>query len=850
MKWLRVFSLHLVLFLYFFIVDLCAQVLVTIKPPPPNQIRVEHLWDISIFNSTSKEYEVFLIGEVTEQNNGIIFNARSNQFLLKAGYNKIAPSMLKPININYSEKRYEDIIIKTGSLPEGEFNYCIRVIESSTEQEIGFNCLPVIHSVRNQFIPILISPSNGEIVDDEYPMFVVILQNDHPTDFGPTRTPSYAEKKIVEIVGNQSPLDAINSNPAWFEITTNQRFFRYPMWARKFENGKRYAWQVKILDENNNVLGKSEVNSFEYLRRQLTEDEGFSPTFKGEAKLNSFFGRNQSLTEIPLNSSIPSLKRDINCSLNIQEDEISPFKLSGNTNFYTQYSDRQAINSEIPKNLWRWDLNTTLSIFEIPIGFSVFVSSEQKDIRQNINAFKFQFSPQQIIMNKTSELRDNFVSNFLSLFSNISVGTCYPNYSPLTISGIPVSGIDIEFTPGIFYLSFTYGRSQKEIQGDSITNPTYLRKMLSGKIGLGQKQSSHLHLTFMHSWDDEKSVIIDTFIVSPQENFLVGAEAQISFLDKLFNIKAELVGSLITRDIRSTELTNTKIPDWITKTIRPNISTSFDYAYNIATSLNLPTATKLSGYYKLIGPGFSTHGIPYLRNDIKAYEIRAEQKLFENQVTVGSYYKNDRDNLIPWKRATTTNSSAGFNLGLRFKSIPYINLNYSPYYQENNLDSMKIDNKLKMLSIVSGYIYKISSLNLASNIFFSYKDNNSRNRMSNYIAKNYSFNQTISFEYPLVLSTTISYLQSSHLTASKNILSFELNGSYTAFEDWHNTIGINLATERNMEQKYGFYFTTSFPIWNIALFELTGEKNFYKDFIMNNNNFDELIIRGKISKSW
>lgn len=830
-----------------------AQITVIIQQPPPNQLKVESLWNITITNSSTNTYEVYLLGKVTEEREGLLFEASTTRFSLKPGLTRLNLQMISPIKVNYTNKKYQDVIIKTGSVPEGIYDYCINVIDITNDKEIGQGCLTTLQYVRNPIQITLISPFNGQVVEEEYPNFAVILQPDHtPT---PPRLPDDdKEYKIVEIIGNQSPIDAINSNPAWFVINTKLNVIKYPISARKFENGKKYAWQVKVFDENKIEVGVSDVGFFEYhslfdpgrralLRQSVMETEVI------EYSRNTITPRIFSPPSNVPDSRLPTGRNSF-YFLDDSKENSFPVKLSGNTKLYAQTSDRQGMNSEIPKNFWRWDLNTTLSIYDIPIGFDAFISSEQKDIRQNINMFRFQFSPQQLIKSEAEKLKESFISNFLSMFSNIGIGTCYPNYSPLTLSSIPVSGVDIEFTPGIFYLAFTAGRSQKEIQGDLFRNPTYERRITAGKIGIGQKQTSHFHLTFMHSLDDASSISPDTFSVSPQENYLIAAETEISLFNKLFNLKGELVGSLLTRDTRSAELITDKIPNWVKKAVKPKISSSVDYAYSIATVLNLPTSTRLSGYYKTVGPGFYSHGVPYLRNDVQAYEVKADQSFFNRSLSFGGYYRNDRDNLIPWKRVTTTVSSYGLNLGLRFRDLPFVQFNYSPFFQKNDIDSGKVDNTMRLFSFITGYSYKIGNLNSSTNFFFSYQESKTLRASSNFNSKNYSINETISFEFPLVFSLTLSLFKANYSFATSDIISFDLNASYTAFDEWQNSLGFNLSNDKNVDRKFGFYLSTSFPIWKIATMDIRAEKNFYRDDLVSNNNFNELIIRGTLSRSW
>ncbi len=826
-----------------------SQVSVIINPPPSNQLHIEDLWKVQINNMSGIMKDIYLIGTITESEKGIIFAAQTKVFRIPSGISQLKYKQISPVHINYSNDEYSDIAIKTGGLPEGEYDYCIKVIDASTGDELVTNCLPQLQNLSNTFAPQLLAPIDGVEVTEKYPIFTWLpaTGNINPNNIN-------YQIKIVQILDGQSANDAVNANPPWFVTELKSSLLKYPISAREFESEEKYAWQVTAVDENKMILAESEISPFVCICHPMLGPLGSLEGMDSETEVIEYSRRTMtpgtfiaSPKEWKMKS--PVMRNDYLFSSD-SVGNIPPIKFSGITKFYAQSANRQGTNSEIPKNFWRWDLNTTLSIYDIPIGFDAFVSSEQKNIRQNINMFKLQLSPKQILMNEAEKIKGNILFNFLSMFSNLGIGTCYPTYSPLTISGIAVTGVDIEFTPGIFYLAFTTGRTQKSVQGSPMFEPTYKRNLLSAKIGVGEKQYSHFYLTFSKSWDDSNSVNPDTFYTTPQENYLVGSEVKICLFEQIFNVDGEVVASVLTRDIRAAELETEKIPGWVKKLVKPKISTSADFAYRINSELNLPTKTKFGFSFKMIGPGFVTHGVPYLRNDLRQYEVKAEQDFYKKIFIAKVYYKNSIDNLIPWKNTRTTISSYGINFSLRLKELPYLQINYSPYFQYNDSKSIerKVDNKTQMLSLTSGYFYKINTLNASSNVFYSLNKSNTMNSYNNYSTNNISFQQAVGFEFPLNLAASCSYMNSEYSSTNSKIISIEFNGTYTAFEEWMSTIGINFTNEKDNDKKTGFYFTSTFPIWYLAEVEIRAERNMYRDLYSTLNNYNEFIFQFTISK--
>ena len=238
-----------------------AQVVVTIHQPPPEQLNVEHLWNFSLTNNTQETYKVYLRGTATKEREGLIFEGISQTFTLPAGFvGRVSLPEISPIDVKYSKREYEDVVLKTGSVPEGFYTVCIYLINAENGEELAQDCIR--QQVAHPSPPQLISPADGATVEDEFPVFAWMPPMPLPQEV------SY-DLKIVEILAGQSPVDAMQSNPAWFEEEgILQTSFRYPVAARGFESGKSYCWQIQAIDSDGFPIGenegKSEVWSFQF----------------------------------------------------------------------------------------------------------------------------------------------------------------------------------------------------------------------------------------------------------------------------------------------------------------------------------------------------------------------------------------------------------------------------------------------------------------------------------------------------------------------------------------------------------------------------------------------------------
>lgn len=74
----------------------------------------------------------------------------------------------------------------------------------------------------------------------------------------------------------------------------------------------------------------------------------------------------------------------------------APVTITGSYRLIGQASNRQGSFSDKPPDLWRAEVNPTLSIYGIPITANLLVSSEQQGFQQNINAFSIALDPDAI----------------------------------------------------------------------------------------------------------------------------------------------------------------------------------------------------------------------------------------------------------------------------------------------------------------------------------------------------------------------------------------------------------------------------------------------------------------------
>ncbi len=234
-----------------------AQISVMLEPPPPFQLRAEHLWSVHITNAGGEPVQVRLRGTAEEASTGFVFEGTSSEFLLPAGFSgPVNVDDLSPINVGYANQELKEIVIRTGSVPEGFYTVCLYVIDAGTGAELARHCL--MQQVLHPSAPQLLSPFNGETIAGGQPVMGWLppmpLPPGEPVEYG---------LRIVELSGGQMPTEALEANPAWYaESGLSATSFAYPPGARALEAGKRYAWQVTAATPQGYPLSSSEVYTF------------------------------------------------------------------------------------------------------------------------------------------------------------------------------------------------------------------------------------------------------------------------------------------------------------------------------------------------------------------------------------------------------------------------------------------------------------------------------------------------------------------------------------------------------------------------------------------------------------
>lgn len=460
----------------------------------------------------------------------------------------------------------------------------------------------------------------------------------------------------------------------------------------------------------------------------------------------------------------------------------------------------------------------------------------------------------------------------------VSYGTNYPHYSELTLSGIAVNGLDFEWNPGKFYLAFTTGSVLNPVQQyvrvpnvfqsfDSMkTEPIFARNLTAVRIGYGSKSSTYFILTGIKAKDDQGTEPDTTILRNPpQENYVLDFEGNLSFWEGRINLAGEVAASLLTSDIRASDIqigdsSGADVPAIITDNLSLKISSFYDWSAISTLSVNVPeSATRFNASFRRIGAGYRSLGLVNQRNDYIRYDIRADQAFLNRLFSIGGFIRRDKDNLIDWKRATTEISAWGVNFGITPRNLPYLRLTYAPYYQRNNSSDtlFKVDNTTSLFTALTGYSYQLLGVNNTTNLTYTTNSIKTYTGLGDFSLSSIQAGHSVSFQFPLTLSASVGIIQQQSKIVgleSMSILNLDFSAGYTIWDVWNLNGGINIAKEQSNSSRTGYFFSTSVPIWKIATLDIRAEKNVFSTNTIGQDQFlgsyNETIFRATLSRSW
>lgn len=454
---------------------------------------------------------------------------------------------------------------------------------------------------------------------------------------------------------------------------------------------------------------------------------------------------------------------------------------------------------------------------------------------------------------------------FFANFPSLGIGVTYPRYTQLTVDGVPVTGGNIEWNPGMFYVAAAGGQTQRAVRLPGIEDtirfdPSFKRTLFSGRIGYGRRNAGHFFLTAVYTTDDASTLPFDSALgrpVTPTSNYVIGMEVVAPIVADVLQFEGELAGSMLTGDIEASEIGGKDIEDvpaWVRDLLNPRISSVLDFAATGRVSLRIPeTDSRAMGSVRYIGPGFFSLGAPTVRNDQVRWDGRVEQRLHKRRILLTASIRDEHDNIVAWKSSTTSLTMWSIGAGLNFPDYPYLRVEYSPYSQvyEDPSDSLRIENATSLMTASTGYYYRLGELSSQTTLIASLQQSSTFEGLADYGATTLSLIQGVTFPSAIDVTggITFSTLNATG-SADQSVLSVDGSVGYSPWDRWYTSIGLAYARNSEEGDNVGFSIGAAIPVWNYGVFDLRAARNVYNNFVIPQSNFNEFILTASFSTRW
>lgn len=443
-------------------------------------------------------------------------------------------------------------------------------------------------------------------------------------------------------------------------------------------------------------------------------------------------------------------------------------------------------------------------------------------------------------------------SIFLSV-KKLDLGTFDPDYTTLILSGVSLTGVNIEMNPGNLYGAFTWGKAIANFDNPlAFSSLAGGRTIMSGRLGLGQKEKLLVAMSLLKGTDDAGNAVIDSNYnyYLPNYNYVIGADVKYKINDQA-EVGAEYAKSQsreIGKETRSTgeQIGNLVSPD------QGKYSSAW-YAY---TKFNLnDNRTRIKASTRVVDPFYYSFGTPYLRRDNFRIELKGEQLFWKNQVTTGVTYRRDRDNLYALKQGTSVNNTFIFNAQIRIKKYPYLILTYSPSYQSfyNSVLDKQIKSTVKLYNAVVGYTHQ--NKKIVANSTFSYTRQYNESNQDEWPAfdvSQYAFYENVMLrQINLTVNSGVTYALPKHQGDTGRVFTANVQCTKGLFKNKISVMGgYRYQKDFTVEERNIAEAGTSFSLgWGINC-QITAEKHFIKSYgyrLVARSDFPTAMMLGRIT---
>ena len=797
-----------------------GQGFVSIKRGTMISARPGTLWDFTIENTTKKTFQVYCKGKISENRRGVIYDVMTRSFEIlsdKDTHINSATIIVESIKTDKIGQRY--------TLPSGTYNLMIEIY-SVGENTLLSNSQTIISvdeagGVYEGVLPFqskgnkLISTNGSVRATYEYnPVNSIYVQYNNNQYARLEATPS------VVIKGIPISSNILLSTERYTQTSLNQIDIHFDYYRYKEYLQQLVLEKIKVLEQNGNIEKVKDI-AHSYIREKYPELDKIKEKLNDEKFKNieetiKSYENSQSLTTVlNQNADFQKYKGMAQQYAVSSMDTLEKLK--------SRFSDYDYHQLE-------WYLTVEKAYAEAKEkaeSFSKYQKLYKEYQKLNGKLKEVENINYQEILNDPKSLEkylDRFegiskAMKWASSIRNFSTGSSYPQMSDLTLTGMRTNGLNIEINKKNLYAAVTNGKiDAANYFGLPIGGLN--RNLNAVRLGYGKVESSHLFFNYLKIRDNNTR--IDSISSKPQDNLVVGVEGQWSLFKDRLIIKTEIAQAYHTYDrmLIDSSYTEGGASDWVgqVSSFKSNSSSHKDRAFNAEIyGQSNDGLTTLSGYYKYVGAGYVSLGVPFLMKNVKRYEGRLTHQIFQRKISVSAFVRNDVDNVLLNRAFTNVNSSFGVELGLNFKKLPSIRIAFAPTKQsalKNNDNGFAIPDSAfdfkantNMLFLSLTHQYKLGDVFATTQV--SGTEFLGRSKEQNYNTYNINLQQNFQFGRAGGLNTFLTQYRQRLLQRSGNTTE---TGMYTGGEGYikmgkyfNSTCGFNYAISKTYPERYLTY---------------------------------------------
>jgi hypothetical protein len=616
------------------------------------------LWNMTIYNSGA-EMSVELQVDLRDSSNQLLVSYLSNMLTLKSGVNTIRKDQTQITNSDYKNHDLQRMVVATGFLPEGNYNLCVTVRYVQNNEIQGTSCrmLRTQAAVLNNR-----SKNENQIVKniDTYGNISVEALASKQAAFNQTLPSNYLRL-------DANPAVTLYNIPVLANVhLTTESSADYPNLNTYSLSFDRNMFQQRLQDMLiNKLISANEKQTIldSKVLAQLQELDNI------ESVLNDKALELELQLKDSINTALQALQADTSLSVADKKERLESLQ--------NKYNALIAKEQQVERLIERKDELLALKEKWESTGLLDEISNRKPTIPD--------FNDPDVLRSTLKEYGLYVGANkWFSGVRHLTIGTCYPIFSPLTLQGIQTNGGYLQLDKGNFFMGAVAGEASAFVT-DSLDIFNGTKRMAGIRLGTGSEMKSHFFVGGVvfrdHNFTSGEQQLF------PQQSNVANIDFQIGDSHSgWFELGSEIAGLLYNHNLNDTSnlasvLSNDiKLPD----AIKVSPSNSIDFAWNGRVILNIhKSGTSLTGSGTLVGPGYQNPGTPMLRTDIRGIQANLEQNLFDSKIICSMSYRNELDNISGGKGIPTNLQLYKVEITAKPKLLPQMLISYIHNDQEN-----------------------------------------------------------------------------------------------------------------------------------------------------------------------